>query len=83
MTLYYLRKFWFVPQLVERRLGPQKPAVRAGLPADAGAVAVGRDRDGSVVQANGCWDLRPGAPGGPGHDPLPWALLGLCLGLFL
>ena len=34
-----LGKFWFVPQLVERR-----------LPADARAVAVGRDGDGHVVQ---------------------------------
>ena len=70
MTLYYtLRRFWFVPQLVERRLSAEGPAVGAGLPADA--VAVGRDRDRDVVEPEG----RPGLA--LPHD----ALLRLCLGL--
>ena len=71
MTLYYtLRRFWFVPQLVERRLGAEGSPVRAGLPADAGAVAVGRDRDGSVVEAKGRGDLRPWPPRRAGHNAL-------------
>ena len=68
MTLYYtLRRFWFVPQLVERRLGAEGSPVRAGLPADAGAVAVGR---GSVVEAKGRGDLRPRPPRWAGHNAL-------------
>ena len=80
MTLYYtLRRFWFVPQLVERRLSAEGSPVGAGLPADARAVAVGRDRDRDVVEPEGCLGLGLPPPGRAGHD----ALLRLCLGLVL